>query len=265
MPEEDGAAPFRETLTLLVGGGLATGALYLVGHAWIWGYYARMGVPRREFAVEPAEYVIHGFNESLPFFFAVAITALFVGVFFRKIAQVTLDDRTHEQHILAYCAIAGLMTGAGALIDVNTRPIVFFGFNTHVSAYQISVVVSTALLATLVVVAMTGTWGGRLRHLLGRSFSGHIMLAIMATIGLVGGASISGGTRASDELWNLADHREVTFEYVNGTRETYFFVAHANGAYYVRDVNDIGGMETGIIVISSDDVASAQLNDRPRN
>lgn len=259
MAEQQASIPFRETLALLASAGVVTGVLYLVGHAWIWGRNGRFGVPAREFAIDHTEYIIVGFNESLPFFFGIALAALVTAWLFCREAKITLTDETHQQHILAYCAIAGLMTAAISLADVNTPPIVLFGFDLTVSLFQIAIAVSTALFATLVMVAMTGTWGGALRPILGRTFSGNIVLALIATIGLVGGASIAGSTRAGDELWNLADHQEVTLTFENETEATYFFVAHANAAYYVRDLSDVGGTTTGIIIIPGSKVAEAQI------
>lgn len=259
VPEQPVSGLFRETIALLASAGVATGVLYLVGHAWISSRHSHFGVPPREITLEPTEYVVRGFNESLPFFFAIALAGLLTAVIFRREAKIALTDEAHQQNILAYCAIAGVMTAAITMIDVNMTPIVLFGVNLRVSLYQIIVVLSTSIFATLVVIAMTGTWGGVLRPILGRTFTGNIVLTLIATIGLVGAASISGGNLASDELWNLADHHEITLTFENGTRSSYFFVAHANGAYYVRDVNDFSATSTPLYVFPEISVVKAEI------
>lgn len=254
----------RDAALSLAGAGGATAVLYLAGSAFWDAYYSRLGVPAHEIVLPPSAYILRGFLQVVLVLFTVALVSLLFGIVALKNAKVELSIEAHGQNLLAYTAIACLTVAATSLAQVNQDSIHAFGISFHISVFQLVVVVATSLFSLLILLALTANAGRLWRHLIGPTFSGRILLAIIATGSLVFSANVGGAKQAGDEAWHITPHTEVSFTFANDTTSrSYFFVAHANGAYYVREVNDIGAISPRVLIVPETGVRTAILQTTP--
>ena len=251
--EDSSSEPVRESVQQVVGvlggAGVAGGLLLLMGRAYWTGYYDRMGLPDHALVLDATAALISGFHRVVPFLFAVAIAAGITAVFFWRAARLTFDDVTHTANLLPYAAIGGLFVWAISIWELNHPPLRLLGLSLGIGPAQLLALVTTAVVSVMIIVGMTGTLSGFLRHFLGATFTGRLLLVLLAVLTLVSAAETSGRNLASDQLWNLATHHEITVQFENGTRDEFFFVAHHGGFYYLRDIHDIGGRHLDIIVV----------------
>ena len=253
----------QQVVGVLGGAGVASGLLLLMGRAYWSGYYDRMGLPDHALALDATDALISGFHRVVPFLFAVAFAAGITAVFFWRAARLTFDDVTHTANLLPYAAIGGLFIWAISIWELNQPPLRLMGLNMGIGPAQLLALVTTVVVSVMIIVGMTGTFSGFLRHFLGATFTGRLLLVLLAVLTLVGAAELSGRNLASDQLWNLAAHHEIVVQYENGTRAEFFFVAHQGGFYYLRDIHDIGGSHLEIIVVPDAVVHQAVLREVP--
>lgn len=208
---------------------LATGLTYVLGNTALDSRYLRMGVPEGELIHTPQEYLLQGFVVLIPFFGWLFVVLVIVSIGHAVARKRKWYDENKEFPLLQSVAVAALMTYLRTLCSVNQQP-TFWGLS--IEQWRTMLVVAAAAFLVFLTIQDNKAWPWFQEDQLG----GQLFIGLVLLASLVFHAAETGGKDANGELLHAAPWREVELAFVDETRapETYHFIAHQQGIYYVR-------------------------------